>query len=519
MCRYIAWSLDRRLNNVSCEQLWDAKARYCSGGLVQRLPVSGSLDNNFPTNSDAVECLLKYTVEGIAIIGTEERIEYVNEQVCKILARSPAEILGQTLFSFIHPDDRDLIEKRYTDRLEGETLPASYEIRVLRDRDTCRYLQVHTSVLTNGEKSPKILAQVLDVTEERMISSTLSNCETKYSTLVETMNEGLGIIDDHGCLVYANAALCKILSYTKSELVGKQVGDIMHDHSFDEVSATISKRMIGKSGRYKAFLIHKSGNLIPTQVSASPLFGETSEYKGSFALYTDMRSHERLKRDLQTARDRALLYIDLIGHDIRNHLQEILLSTELLKYKTEESSSLGLLESITQSVSKTAHIITETKTIEALDELPLRERCLDAVLNETIQAAIMLYDPVTFRMSIQVSEAQVLADDFLELLLSDLLSHACEHCEGEHRKVWVSLAQEENHYELIIKDNRSQTSEPIKKGQFDAVSHLGGIRLQLARFIVEKYGGTIDVSDRMDNEEKNGPTIKVLLPQMPEINT
>ncbi len=481
------------------------------------MPFSDSVYKDVPKCKDVLERILKYTVEGVAIIGADLKVEYVNDQVCRIFDQLPDEILGQSFLTFVHPEDRIPVKRSFDDLLKGEPHVKTTEIRVLQSGDRCRYLQVRTSILTDGDESLKILAQALDVTEKRKTICALSDYEMKYSTLLETMNEGLGIINDQGVYVYANAALCKMLSYSKTELVGKHVGDIMHGPSLDEVSVAIRDRITGKSSRYGAFLIHRSGSLIPTQVSASPLFSETGEYRGSLAICTDARAYERLKKDLQTARNRALLYIDLIGHDIRNHLQEILLSTELLKYRIEEPSSLDLLESITRSVSRSAHIITETKTIEELDELPLRERSLDMVLNETVQAAILLYDEVTFNMSIQVSKAQVLADDFLELLLSDLLSHACEQCEDGHRRVWIKLAESEHQFELTISDNRPLGSKENLNSVFDIGKRLSGLRLHLTRFIVEKYGGLFNILDRVENDMSQGTSIKVAFPKAPEV--
>ncbi|GAG86939.1 unnamed protein product, partial [marine sediment metagenome] len=108
-------------------------------------------------------------------------------------------------------------------------------------------------------------------------------------------------------------------------------------------------------------------------------------------------------------------------------MQEIQVSAELLQYRTDDSSTRDLLESILRAVSKSAVIISETKTIEQLAELPLSERSLDDTLSESVKAATLLLEDVEFHLSLQVSGAQIRADEYLELLLSDLLANAYEH--------------------------------------------------------------------------------------------
>ena len=190
------------------------------------------------------------------------------------------------------------------------------------------------------------------------------------------------------------------------------------------------------------------------------------------------------------------------------------MSTELLKYTIDDSSAHDNIEHILHAVSRSSSLISETNIIEELAELSLCERLLDETLNETVMAAIMHFDDVEFHMSIQVSDARVRADDYLELLLSDLLSNACEHCQKDEKRVWISLAEGENMYELVISDKGPGMSNDAKDSVFDTNRRSGGLRLQLACMIVEKYTGTIEVLDRVDGDPSQGSNIKVMFPKL-----
>ncbi len=483
-------------------------------GASQNMEAINPKDNDIPQTRQAIAKILEQTVEGIAIIRDDMTIEYINDRICEILGQTREEILNQSFLKFIHPDSSDHVTKRFASRLASEVIPPTYETRVLHSRSEPRILHVHTTVMENGEDKIKILAQVRDVTAERRTQCALSDYVMKYSTLVDTMNEGLGIIDDRGFIVYANAALCKMMDYTENELAGKSIADIMYGYDLDTVFEEIKERMAGRPNRYESQLIHRSGKLIPAMVSASPLLSDEGEYKGSFAVFTDITAQKRLKRDLETARDRALLYLDLMSHDLRNHLQEIQISAELMKYKAEDPSSHDFLERILQAVSKSSGIISETKTIEELSELPLCERMLDEALNETVMAAIVYFDDVEFQLSVQTSDARVMADAYLELLLSDLVSHACERCHDGKKQVWISLAEEIDFYELAVSDNGPRMTGSEKNSLLNASRPSGGLRLQLARFIVEKYTGKIEFLDRVDDNPNQGSKIRILLPRL-----
>lgn len=471
-------------------------------------------DLELPTTRNAIKQILEHTIEGIVIIGDDKIVEYVNDRVCDIIGLPRDEILGQSFQRFVHPDSSDLVENRYASRLDGETIHPTYDVKVLRNNDEPRSLRVRTTVLTSVENKFKILVQILDVTEEIRTQCHLFDYVMKYSTLVETMRDGLGVINDEGVLTHANAALCMMLEYTEKELVGKTTADIMHGFTLDVVFATIKERIAGKTSRYETSLIHRSGRLIPTMVSASPLFTEEGEYKGSFAIFTDITKQKIIEKDLQTARDRSLLYLDLMSHDLRNHLQEIQVAAGLMQFGVDNDSIPDLVKRILHAVSKSSRVIAETRTIDALAEIPLSDRLLDRALNETLMAAITLFDDVEFRMSIQVSDARVRADEYLEMLLSDLLSNSCEHSTKDGKQVWVSLTEGETVYELEVSDNRPNLFENLKNGQLGTSHRFQGLRLHLVHYIIEKYGGTLEILNRVQDEPSQGTKVKLTFPKL-----
>ncbi|MHA2190751.1 MAG: PAS domain-containing sensor histidine kinase [Candidatus Thorarchaeota archaeon] len=471
-------------------------------------------NHEFPKTGNALEKILEHSMEGIAIIGDDKRIEYINDRVCEIIGRTRDEVLGESFQQFVHRDSLDIAIKRYASRLGGELIPSTYEARVLHSDDEIRDVRIHTTVLMNGENKIKILAQILDITNEKRTQQALSEHEMMYHTLVKTINEGLGVIDDHGILVQANPALCRMLDYTEEELIGKTTTDIMHGLSGEAVFEKIRDRIAGNSERYETYLIHRSGRLIPVMVSASPLLNDTGEYSGSCIVITDITKQKITERDLHTARDRAMLYLDMMRHDIRNHLQEVQFSVELLLLSIDDSLKRELLENILHAVSKSSAIISNSRTIEQLAELPLRVRLLDDVLSESMKDASILLEDVVICLSLHALNARIKADEYLELLLSDLLVNAYDNNPADMKRIWVDLTDRENNYELVISDNGPGIPDSDKRSLFDPKSRFEGVGFHLTHHIVKKYGGSIEVLDRVNGDPSQGKRIRVVLPRL-----
>ena len=81
-----------------------------------------SAEHSLLSTRNTLEKILEHTIEGIAIIGNDMRIEYVNDQVCEITGRTRDEIIGQSFLKFMHPDSSDLVETRYVSRLDGNAI-------------------------------------------------------------------------------------------------------------------------------------------------------------------------------------------------------------------------------------------------------------------------------------------------------------------------------------------------------------------------------------------------------------
>ncbi|MCK4566650.1 MAG: hypothetical protein KAU48_05000, partial [Candidatus Thorarchaeota archaeon] len=63
-------------------------------------------------------------------------------------------------------------------------------------------------------------------------------------------------------------------------------------------------------------------------------------------------------------------------------------------------------------------------------------------------------------------------------------------------------------------DNGPGMLDSFKNGLFDARQRSGDLRLQLAQYIIEKYGGALEVLDRVQGHPNQGSKIKVIFPKL-----
>ena len=127
----------------------------------------------------------------------------------------------------------------------------------------------------------------------------LRESEEKYRLLVETMSDGLGIQDKNGLITYVNDKFCKMLNYKSDEFVGRPVTYFLDERNKQILREQIYKRRKDEVKSYELEWTGRDGNQIPTIMSPQAIFDEKGDFKGSFAVITDISDRKQAEESLR----------------------------------------------------------------------------------------------------------------------------------------------------------------------------------------------------------------------------
>ena len=150
----------------------------------------------------------------------------------------------------------------------------------------------------NNEINKINKALKIEIEERKRIEKALMQSENKYRLLIDTMNEGIGTLDEARILTYANDALCKILEYSEDEIIGHPVEEFIYESSQNVFKEQITKRRKGEKGRYEIAMKGRNAKKVSTIISATPLFDVDDHFAGSFAVITDISELKRVHGEL-----------------------------------------------------------------------------------------------------------------------------------------------------------------------------------------------------------------------------
>ncbi|NQU20064.1 MAG: PAS domain S-box protein, partial [Candidatus Nealsonbacteria bacterium] len=139
--------------------------------------------------------------------------------------------------------------------------------------------------------------------ERKRVEEALRKSEERYRTLVETAQEGIGIVDAEENILFVNQAYADMLGYTKEELLALNLKDLAPAVEFAKFRQQTQKRLRHESSRYKTALETKSGEIRQVSISASPLCDDSGAFVGTLGLLTDVTSRERAEKALRASEE------------------------------------------------------------------------------------------------------------------------------------------------------------------------------------------------------------------------
>ena len=125
-----------------------------------------------------------------------------------------------------------------------------------------------------------------------------------FRLLVETMNDGLGVIDERTFIVYCNAKLLDMLGFEEGEVLGRPIADFLDEKNLRIAMAQLAKRRKGEDGSYEMELTRKDSERVRVIVSPQAIFDEAGQFKGALAVFSDCSDRDRLARALEEDEDR-----------------------------------------------------------------------------------------------------------------------------------------------------------------------------------------------------------------------
>ncbi|MDD2597102.1 MAG: PAS domain S-box protein, partial [Candidatus Cloacimonetes bacterium] len=237
----------------------------------------------------------------IAVFDLEGKIIYTTDNWDRQLGYHRKDVLNQRVFEqYMHPDDAPQSQAFLDSVISSKEGKTGFQYRIRHVDGSWRWHMVSLSpILNEAGEVESVVAIARSIHDQKMAELKVRESERRMRILLDTMREGVVMVDVDDRIQYVNKSLCKTFGYTAEELLGKhghQMLIIPEDQK--TITEKIEARECGLADEYEVRGRKKNNELIWLRISDAPWIDEDGRVIGSVSIMTDITAKHKITNAL-----------------------------------------------------------------------------------------------------------------------------------------------------------------------------------------------------------------------------
>ena len=451
--------------------------------------------------------LLDHAQDKIALLDDDGRFTYVNEAARRILGYEPDDIVGNSTFEYIHPDDVETVRERFVELIASDDYSAgTINYRFRAADDSWVWLESRMSNVTDDRLDGYVVSS-RDVTDRERAQQACRTLSTRLSELSATTSDVLWLFSgDWSELLFVNPAYESVFGQPTEAIEADPEAFLAAIHPDDRpavreaMDCLVDGQSVEMEYRVDAATDYRNW----VWVQAEPIMedGDVARIAGFVRDITDRRRRER----------QLSVMDNLLRHNVRNDIGVIVGNAELIEETVPEAADRAAVirrtgDDLLKSAEKQRGVIEALRGAGAsrpVDLTAIVAASVDAVCDRYPDAEITLSMPET---------APTCGTNELEAAVVELIENAVTHNEATQPSVDVTVSVDDA-VTLTVEDDgvtipSMEASVLTGDHEMDALYHSSGLGFWLIYWVIELSEGSIAVEAR----EAVRNRIRVTLPK------
>jgi two-component system cell cycle sensor histidine kinase/response regulator CckA len=306
-----------------------------------------------PSSGDRYRQIVEEAADGIFMSDIDGTYLDVNEVGARMLGMTRAEVIGKKVSDIVVDNEHGVLAEVRARVSAGEWVLREWQLR--RKDGSVFTGEVSAKQLPDG----RFQAIWRDVSARHAREEALRLSEQRFRALTAASFEGIGI-SERGVVVDVNDQLAQLLGYERSELLGKDVTQIVAPESREAVSVAMRS---GRQTPYRHLALRKDGSRVEVEAQA-----RTAEWSNRPVRVTAIRDiSARLLLEERLNRVQKLEALGRlaggIAHDFNNILVAIFSYTDLADLDAEDPvHARAHLEGLRQAAHRARDLVHQILT-------------------------------------------------------------------------------------------------------------------------------------------------------------
>ncbi|WP_193309990.1 PAS domain-containing sensor histidine kinase [Halorubrum halophilum] len=456
--------------------------------------------------SEQLGLLLDRTQDKIALLDERGTFTYVNEAARRILGFAPDDLVGESAFAYVHPDERALVRQSFAQAIESDGF--AEEVVEYRHRSadgSWVWVESRMSNLTDAALDGFVVSS-RDITDRVEAERDRAESESHRKEIAAVSGDVLWMFnDDWSELLFVNPAYEEIYGTSREALQEDPTAffESIHDADAPRVKEAMDLLSAGTAVDIEYRVSPSEGDHSWVWVQAEPITvdGEVVRITGFTRDVTNRRRRER----------QLVVMDNLLRHNLRNDLNVIFGKTDILESEVPGAAEhTAVIRRVGEALLETAE--KERGIIKLITEQQDRVRIdLEQVVGECVADIRDRYPNATVEVS-ALESVTVEACTELQLAVVELIENAIKHAADGEPSVRVALRATPTEAVVVVRDDHApipSAETDVLTGDHDmsSVYHSTGLGFWLVYWCVDISGGSIAVS--ADPDDGNEITIRL----------
>ncbi len=275
---------------------------------------------------------------GVGVMSLDRKLLDANASLCKMFGRTREELIGNSPFIVIHPEDYPQSTQEYLDLLAGDQSYYTSERRYVRKNGEVFWAHVTQSVVrdANGH-SLYLVGMVIDINDERRMLAELQESEAHFRAVFDNAAVGVALMSLDHKVVQINQTAMRLTGFGADEMKG--VDPVFMSFEEDRhIDAELYKELVeGKRDQYtvEKRYYKKNKTLFWGRVNFSAVCGADGKPKHIIGMIEDITEEKRAAERLAQQEQE---YRRILEQRIAERTEELSHANTLLQQKAAQEA-------------------------------------------------------------------------------------------------------------------------------------------------------------------------------------
>ncbi|HLL61353.1 MAG TPA: PAS domain-containing protein [Candidatus Nitrosocosmicus sp.] len=331
--------------------------------------------------------MVENSTDAVELVDYKGKIKYASESLYKVLGYKPAEVVGDSIFDYIHPDDKKSVLMKLASLAVVPNKQTTAEFRVKNKSEKWVWIE---AVGVNYLLKPNIQAIVgtfRDITERKKTTAALQDSEERLRLAVVAGNVGVWDWD-----VKSNQIKWSEKVY---ELHGMQPGtfsgsladyeQLIYPEDREKVATAISQALKGKSYNLDFRILTSNGKIRWVTTSAHVTFDKKKKPIRMLGATMDISERKKLEEQKDE-------FLGIVSHELKTPVTSMKAFGQILQAhfnKKGDKKAGQMLQKMDLQINKLVSLIHDLLDVTKIEggKLQFNEELfsIDSLVNEIVE--------------------------------------------------------------------------------------------------------------------------------------